>query len=230
MKRRPTKIDPRVARSRATIIAAALELMVERGVAATTIEAVSKHSGVAKTTIYRQWTNQQGLVLDAFGTLLDIPAVPDTGTLRGDLLELVTGLIAALNLSPAAVLMPALIDAAERDEAFAVFHHEEAVRRHQAVTTTIIRGVHRGELPPDCDPADVVDLLAGPVFYRRYVSQGAVDEGFASTVVDHVLTALQAPSKPHAGPIRIQAPFNATDSAPRVRVEHADGGARSGET
>ncbi len=45
--------DPRVPRSRRAVLAAALELMVERGVFATTIDAVSERSGVAKTTIYR---------------------------------------------------------------------------------------------------------------------------------------------------------------------------------
>lgn len=198
VKRQPAP-DPRVVRSRASVIAAALAVMSERGVAATTIEAVTQRSGVAKTTIYRQWDNQQALVLDAFSTLLDEPAVPDTGTLRGDLLELVRGLTRALTASPAATLMPALIDAAERDLTFAAVHHDEATRRHQAVISSITLGVTRGELPAETDPAAVVDLLAGPIFYRRYVSQGQVDEAFADIVVDCVLTALHArPQHPHA--------------------------------
>ena len=87
--------------------------------------------------------------------------------------------------------MPALVEAAERNPTFAALHHNEARRRHEAVITAITRGIHRGELPPDTDPADVVDLLTGPIFYRRYVSQGSVDDTFADSVVEHVLTALQ---------------------------------------
>ncbi len=199
MKRAP-ETDPRVVRSRASVLAAALELMSTRGIAGTTIEAVAARSGVAKTTIYRQWDNHQALALDAFASLLDAPTTPDTGTLRDDLLELVRGLARALTDSPAAALMPVLIDAAERNATFAAVHHQEAARRHQAASTAVTRAVHRGELSPDVDPADVIDLLAGPIFYRRYVSRGTVDEAFADLVVDRVLTGLRARARHRHSP------------------------------
>ena len=182
-------MDPRVIRSRTAVIAATLDLLAERGITATTIEAVAERSGVAKTTIYRQWDGQPALVLDAIGTTLHTPTDPDTGTLRGDLLELLGGLADALNTSPAAGLMPALIDAAERDPTFAALHHREAAQRHQVVLTAIVRGIDRGELTPGADPAEVLDLIAGPVFYRRLVSAGAVDRAFAQQVIDRVLSA-----------------------------------------
>jgi hypothetical protein len=125
------------------------------------------------------------LVLDAIGTTVHTPTDPDTGTLRGNLLELLGGLADALTTSPAADLMPALIDAAERDPAFAALHHHEAAERHQVVHTAIARS----ELTPDADPAEVLDMLTGPVFYRRLVSSGAVDRAFAQRIVDRVLSA-----------------------------------------
>ena len=66
-------MDPRVIRSRTAVIAATLDLLAERGITATTIEAVAERSGVARTTIYRQWDGQPALVLDAIGTTLTIP-------------------------------------------------------------------------------------------------------------------------------------------------------------
>ena len=183
------RVDPRVTRSRTAVIAATLDLLAERGITATTIEAVAERSRVAKTTIYRQWDGQPALVLDAIGTILHTPADPDTGTLRGDLLDLLGGLTDALTTSPAAGLMPALIDAAERDPAFAALHHREATQRHQVVHTAIARGIDRGELPPGTDPAEVLDMVTGPVFYRRLVSSGTVDRAFAQRVVDRVLAA-----------------------------------------
>ena len=182
-------MDPRVIRSRTAVIAATLDLLAERGIAATTIEAVAERSGVAKTTIYRQWDGQPALVLDAIGTTLHTPTDPDTGTLRGDLLELLGGLADALNSSPAAGLMPALIDAAERDPAFAALHHREAAQRHRVVHAAIVRGIDRGELTLAADPSEVLDMLAGPVLYRRLVSSGAIDRAFAQRIVDRVLTA-----------------------------------------
>ncbi|MEP7034472.1 MAG: TetR/AcrR family transcriptional regulator [Actinomycetota bacterium] len=190
-----SRVDPRVRRSRASVIAATLDLIAERGIAATTIEAVAGRSTVARTTIYRQWDSQPALVLDAIGTMLHTPADPDTGTLRGDLLDLLGALVDALTTSPAAALMPALMDAAERDPAFAVLHAREATRRHEVVAVAITRGIERGELAPGTDPNEVIDLVAGPVFYRRLVSAGAVDRAFAQRVVDHVLAGY-SPHRP----------------------------------
>ncbi len=176
-------------RSRNVVIAATVQLLAERGITATTIEAVAERSGVAKTTIYRQWKGQPDLVLDAFGTLVQAPADPDTGSLRADLLDLVGGLAQAMGTSPATGLMAALIDAAERDPAFEALHRREATRRHQVVHDAITRGIDRGELPAGTDAGEVLDLLAGPVLYRRMVSVGAVDPAFAHRVVDRVLAA-----------------------------------------
>ncbi len=190
--------DPRVLRSRAAVVATTLEQLGERGVAATTIEAVAERSGVAKTTIYRHWHGQADLVLDAISSVLHPPVDPDTGTLRGDLIDLATGLARALSTGPAAGLMLSLIDAAQRDPAYAALHRREARDRHDVVLAVIDRGIRRGELPAGTDPADVLDLIAGPVFHRRTVSQAAVDTGFAAEVVDRVLAAYR--TTPPAGP------------------------------
>ncbi|AEE46182.1 TetR/AcrR family transcriptional regulator [Cellulomonas fimi] len=188
----PTSLDPRVVRSRDRVLAGTVELVIERGIAGTTIEAVSERTGVARTTIYRHWPSQSALVLAAFGSVLQVPSAPDSGSLRDDLLVLVEGLAAAL-AGPAARLMPALIDAAERDPRFAALHREEATTRHAPVLLVIRRGIARGELPPETDPVDVLDLVTGPLFYRRWVGAGRVDADYVRTVVDTVLTAYGTP-------------------------------------
>ncbi|MFS0701693.1 TetR/AcrR family transcriptional regulator C-terminal ligand-binding domain-containing protein [Cellulomonas sp. 179-A 4D5 NHS] len=169
------QLDPRVARSREAVLAAALELLLERGIVGTTIEAVAERSGVAKTTIYRQWEGQPALVLDAFDSALRPPVDPETGSARGDLRVLLHGLADALSAGPAAILMSALIDAAERDPAYAALHKREAAQRHAVVRACIERGIARGELRPDSQPDTLIDLLAGPLFHRRLVSSGRVE-------------------------------------------------------
>ena len=186
------RTDPRVLRSRASVVAATLDLLTERGIAATTIEAVAERSGVAKTTIYRQWDGRPALVLDAIASTLQEPLDPDTGSLRDDLLILLAGLGRALMASPAAALLPALIDAAERDPAFAALHRREAAHRHRVVLAAIVRGITRGELPAGTDPDEVLDLLAGPVFYRRWVSGGPVGTDLTARVVDVVLAGYRS--------------------------------------
>lgn len=188
------RVDPRVIRSRAAVLAATVELLGERGVAATTIEAVADRSGVAKTTIYRQWSGQPALVLDAFSTLLTTAPVPDTGSLHDDMVQLLGGLAHALTAGPAGALMPALLDAAERDPAYAMLHRAEARRRHAAVRTVLNRAVERGQLPSGTDVDLAVDLFAGPLFHRRWFSAEALDTRLVKAVVDTVLRGLPATS------------------------------------
>ncbi|GIG24152.1 TetR/AcrR family transcriptional regulator [Cellulomonas denverensis] len=180
-------VDPRVARSRARVLAATLELIAERGVAGVTIEAVALRCGVARTTVYRHWPDPPALVRDAFAATLAPPPVPDTGSLRGDLLALVDGLGRALAEGTAARLMTALIDAAQRDEGFAALHRAEAEARHRSVLEVLERGVRRGELDPGADLPALVDLLAGPVFYRWSTTGRAPDDAFVRLVVDSAL-------------------------------------------
>ncbi|SCL34302.1 transcriptional regulator, TetR family [Micromonospora nigra] len=181
--------DPRVRRTRTVVIATALRLLVERGVAGTTVEAVAERSGVAKTTIYRHWNGQADLVLDAFASVRRPPTDPDSGSLHGDLVELVGGLASALSDGPAAGLWFALIDAAERDRDFAALHRREAEARHEVILRVVERGIARGELAEGTDPLDVLDLLAGPLFHRRAVGGATVDRAFAERVVARVLAA-----------------------------------------
>lgn len=189
------RTDPRMVRSRAAVLATTVRLLSERGISGTTIEAVAEHSGVAKTTIYRQWPGPAALVLDAFDSVLRAPVAPATGSLRGDLAELLGGFATALATSPATGLMFALIDAAERDPAFAAVHRRQAAGRHRLILDVIAGAVASGELPAGTDPAEVLDLLAGPVFHRRAVSGGPVDRAFAERVVDRVLAAYRTPPK-----------------------------------
>ncbi|HYN67092.1 MAG TPA: TetR/AcrR family transcriptional regulator [Ornithinibacter sp.] len=171
------------------MLAAAVDLVAERGMAGATIEAVAARSGVAKTTIYRQWSHQADLVLDALrGAAPDAPAT-DTGSLRADLVLLLAGLAGALGSGPAGLLMAALIDAAGRDVDLAELHAEEARRRHGPVLEVLERGLARGELRADVDLDELLDRLAGPVFHRRFVSGLPLDQHFVERVVDTVLAA-----------------------------------------
>src|SRR6478736_2849767 len=109
------RIDPRVARSRQAVLVAAAELLGEVSWAGVTVEAVSARSGVARSTIYRHWPQLPDLLAEAMESVMDPCREPDTGSLRGDLSEILAGLAEALTSSASAGVMTAMIDAAERD-------------------------------------------------------------------------------------------------------------------
>ncbi|GAA2698105.1 TetR/AcrR family transcriptional regulator [Actinoplanes palleronii] len=81
------KLD--VARN-AKILDSALEVLAETGYEGMTIDMVAAHSGSARATVYRRWTTKADLVVDAVRHMSASDTaqltLPDTGTLRGDLI------------------------------------------------------------------------------------------------------------------------------------------------
>ena len=85
-------IDPRRIRSRNRLLDAAATLLSTGGVEAVTIEAVTKASKVARTTLYRHFKSSSHLLAATFERLLPqvtAPA-PTSGTMREQLIELLT--------------------------------------------------------------------------------------------------------------------------------------------
>lgn len=72
---------PRSAATDAAILDAALELLIERGVADTSIEQVAKRAGVTRATIYRRFRGKVELlgaaIEAAYGNPQDIPEIRD---------------------------------------------------------------------------------------------------------------------------------------------------------
>lgn len=178
--------DPRVSRSRARILAATVEELTERGWTGLTIEGIAARAGVGKATIYRHFDDKPALVAKAIDEHLSELAVPDTGSLRGDVLAVLTELVRRSRASGAS-LFTVLVDAAERDAELAAHRHAFVRARRRPLVCALQAGIARGELPSSTDVDLLADLLAAPLFYRRFVSRAPVDERTAEAVVDMVL-------------------------------------------
>ena len=64
----PQRGRPRSERARKAILEAAAELLLARGLAAVSMDAVAEQAGVSKATIYRWWPTKETLALDALYT------------------------------------------------------------------------------------------------------------------------------------------------------------------
>src|SRR5699024_1750276 len=81
--------DPRRQRARSRPLDAASNLLSTGGVAAVTIEAVTRASKVARTTWYRHFPDSAALITAAFQNLLPpLPPLAEKGPLRARLIEL----------------------------------------------------------------------------------------------------------------------------------------------
>src|SRR3954467_1290919 len=90
----PRKLGRRRDHTRdAEILDAALEVLAETGYDGMTIDMVAARAKAGKATLYRRWASKSDLVIDAVGCMkkgvYDLDNLPDTGSLRGDLLALI---------------------------------------------------------------------------------------------------------------------------------------------
>ena len=183
----PPEVDPRVARSRRVILEATLDELGEIGYGAMSIESVARRAGVGKATIYRHWQGKLDLLGDALETLKR-PIAPSTeGPTRERIVALLEALVETLGESRWSKCMPALIDAAARDETVQRFHQQFVVARRQIMIDLIVDGIAAGELAADLDPVLTSELLAGPIFYRRLMTGEAFPPSLARQIVDVVL-------------------------------------------
>jgi AcrR family transcriptional regulator len=80
------------------LLAAGWDELVEAGYAHLTMESIAARAHTSEAVLYRRWANKDQLVLAAIQHHRDANpvAVPDTGTLRGDLLAQLTAVSEAL--------------------------------------------------------------------------------------------------------------------------------------
>ena len=101
---------PRSQEADRAILTATVELLAERGLAAMSIEEVAARAGVGKTTIYRRWPSKGLLALDAFvASFREEQPLPDTGTLRGDLLAALHAWVRTVTQTPMGPMLTGLI-------------------------------------------------------------------------------------------------------------------------
>ena len=85
-------VDKRAERSKAVVLEETYRQLSRSGIANVSIDEISRVSGVSKTTIYRHWPSRSALLIDACSRLGGTAEVPNTGSLRGDLHALLSGL------------------------------------------------------------------------------------------------------------------------------------------
>ena len=176
---RRTRGRPRSEASHHAIIEATLELLVEGGYGALTMEAVRTRAGVGKATIYRRWSSKEELVSDTIVFLHEEFKTPDTGSLRGDYDALATLVRASASRSGAS-LMPRLIgEAIDDPELFAIFHANLVAPRRAALRSVLERAVARGEIREGLDLELLIDLFAGPAVYRLLITGGDMAQMFS---------------------------------------------------
>lgn len=180
---------PRVVGAREQeILDATLEVLVEVGYDRLTMDAVAAVAHASKATLYRRWDGKADLVVDALAAhkrgLTGV--VPDTGTLRGDLIASFCGsggLSETMSSTFASV-----ITALGHDPDFAAGFRAKVIAPRMAVTRALFeRAVTRGEIRADLDLDLLAPAVAGIVLHRFYVLGEPPEATTITRVIDQII-------------------------------------------
>jgi len=173
------------------ILDAALDVLAEEGYDGMTIDMVAARAKAGKATLYRRWPSKGELVVDAVACMkrgdLDLDNLPDTGTLRGDLLAMVkprTIVDAGRKLQIMAGLMSVLSRSPELASTI-----DAAIVEPRAQVNRILlrRAVERGEIAETIDIEAIALIAPSMAAYRSLVRQLPVDRDFLISVIDGIV-------------------------------------------
>ncbi|MER5735264.1 TetR/AcrR family transcriptional regulator [Streptomyces sp. NPDC002262] len=130
------------------ILDAAARELVESGFAGMTMDKVAARAGTNKNALYRRWPHRLALGAAAYKRLATTAPVPDTGTLRGDVLELLRRANRHWS-SPLGAVLRELLAAAGGAAEFLASLQEQSGDAAAPWLTVLGRAVARGEATPE---------------------------------------------------------------------------------
>lgn len=171
------------------ILEATRELLVERGYVGMTMDAVAERAGAGKATVYRRWTSKVQLTLDAIACHLPVTIedLPDSGSLRGDLMCLQRAILRP----DTGDLMAGLTDLMrEKPEVAMAFQREFIALRTGLIVDILERAEQRGEVPVGRDLEMIATVGLAMFTYQKMVAGKQIDTEFITRLIDSILVPL----------------------------------------
>lgn len=173
------------------ILDAALEVLAEAGYDGMTIDMVATRAKAGKGTLYRRWASKAELVLEAVAFMkskdVDYTSPPDTGTLRGDLVAMVTS-PTQRDSERTLKIMAGIVSMIDRDPDLAVAAQEALIEPRAAAHRVIFqRAIDRGEIAPDCDIPMLCTIGPAMATYRALMLRQPADRAVTIDTIDRII-------------------------------------------
>jgi AcrR family transcriptional regulator len=186
--------------SDSVILTTTLDVLAERGYERLTLDEVAARTGKAKTTLYRRWATKEELVLAALraaGRPPEADRLPDTGSLRTDLLAVIDSEWLGGSERRSSIFA-GLSNLSRSSERLAAVLRTEVTQPYVEVYRLLLeRALERDEIP--AGRASGIPLLAEVIPALSTHRLAAVDEPvtreyYIAVIDDVVLAALTATS------------------------------------
>lgn len=170
----------------AAILRATQDLLIAHGFEGMTVEMVARAAGTGKAAVYRRWPSKSALVVAAVRDMHGPTEPPDTGTLRGDLLECTLHYTRGDDRT--ALLMGGLLRAASRDpELRAAATEAIGAPRAAMFRSVITTWIDRGDVPAGVPVELIAGIVPSVAFGRVVLSRRLIPVAEAEQLVDDIL-------------------------------------------
>jgi len=174
------------------ILDAAWEQLIAEGYEHFTIDTVTARAQTSKPVLYRRWKTREDLLRATVrhrGTA-DSPPSPDTGTLRGDLLALLTH--ANTTRNPLVALVSSMLGSFYNQTSLtpAELREEFLGQRESAVEKIVNRAVERGEIDPARLTPRIIDLPFALFRQEMMMTLSPVPDHVLRQIVDDIFIPL----------------------------------------
>ena len=144
------------------MLRATVELLGKSGYADLSVDAIARRAGTSKPAIYRRWPSKAHLVHEAAFPINEATELPDTGSLAGDVREMVRRSAGVLTTPAARAALPGIVAEVATDPTL----HAKLLDRFgdilaRGLTDRLDDARARGEVRPDVSASDVVEAIAG---------------------------------------------------------------------
>ena len=187
---------PRNEKATRGVLKAAMDLGMELGFDALTVEGVAARTGVGKATIYRRWRNVWSIIADAVLADIDQIAPLQPGATARESLHASMLLAARYFRGQRGQILRALIGRAQMDETLLKALIEQWLLARRAVSREMVRrGIASGELRANLDVDIVLDALYGPLYHQLLLpyngNRGVLSDSYIDALVDTVFGGLE---------------------------------------
>ena len=182
--------DPRIDNA---VLRATVQLIGKTGYADLSVDAIARRAGTSKPAIYRRWPSKAHLVHEAVFPIGDATALPDTGSLAGDVREMMRRTVAVLTSPAARAALPGLVGEMATDLTL----HTALLERFgdilsRGLTERLDAAAARGAVRPDVTAADLVEALAGITFLALLTRGQALDDAWVDRTATMITRGISA--------------------------------------
>ena len=170
---------PRDKRIDSAVLQATVDLLAQTGYADLSVDAIARRAGTSKPAIYRRWPGKAHLVHEAVFPISEATAIPETGSLAGDMREMVRRTVEVLTTPASRAALPGLVGEMAADLTL----HSALLERFgdilsRGLSDRLAEAAARGEIRPDVTAAELVEVVAGTTFLALLTRGDALDDSW----------------------------------------------------